>query len=484
MITHSQYSSWERKAIRAHIRIVASAPLNIHRSFEHHANKQGKSHTQPPCHCTAEHLRVWAQGGKVLRVGKHFALLPVTIQHQGAPLRGTDPLPCSDTKSRHQAIQSLVQMASTLHIQHQYTRKTVSDTLPIHEWDTTVPLRFRVQCIAENLRQVAYIRVADKGATVLFAFCRQWVWDLIAAIENYVPQPLDDTQRIMRSLQDIIRKNQWPMNTSRTVPLLYLLGKAKSMLKGMILWRPIAAIAKTQLQRFYLRTAARAFTLFLRLLVEEITASFLVLKIVDLQPWVGGLCDWECSVIGEADCSGQFNNIHPLSVMKDFREAIKWLAQRKRWNATHLIWSIHQDNKTLDRIGVGTTSRFIHLPHTDLKNLVHFSLLTDTFTHASGQLWSRTATIPMGGPFNAQSAHLRSAWGAQKQTDLMRRLGTLTFSPRGHPLWTTPRGNQVSLAQFRDNVLVGARVPTAPREMQHVCNILSRFGTFRSYAIA
>ena len=55
------------------------------------------------------------------------------------------------------------------------------------------------------------------------------------------------------------------------------LGKAKSLLKGTILWRPIAAIVQPQIQRFYLRNAARAFTLFLRLLVEEITASFLVL---------------------------------------------------------------------------------------------------------------------------------------------------------------------------------------------------------------
>ena len=79
----------------------------------------------------------------------------------------------------------------------------------------------------------------------------------------------------------------------------------------------------------------------------------------------------------------------------------------------------------------------------------------------------------MGGPFSAQSADLGSIWGVKQRTDLMRRLGNLSFSPRGHLLWTTPRGNVLSLAQFRDNVLVGAKGPTARSQMQQVCDTLS-----------
>ena len=136
-------------------------------------------------------------------------------------------------------------------------------------------------------------------------------------------------------------------------------------------------------------------------------------------------------------------------------------------------WSIHCDNKQLDRARVGTTSRLFHLPHTTLENLVYFSLLTDTYSQASGKLWPRTGAILMGGPFSAQSADLRSIWGIKQCTDLMRHPGNLSFSPRGHPLWTTPRGNVLSLAQFRDNVLVGAKGPTARSEMQQVCDTLS-----------
>ena len=80
----------------------------------------------------------------------------------------------------------------------------------------------------------------------------------------------------------------------------------------------------------------------------------------------------------------------------------------------------------------------------------------------------------MGGPFGAESADLRSMWGAKQHTDPMQRLGNLSFSPRGHPLWTTPRGNVLSLAQFPDNVLVGAKGPTGRHEMQNVCHTLTK----------
>ena len=256
------------------------------------------------------------------------------------------------------------------------------------------------------------------------------------------------------------------------------------LLRGTALWTPIVAVIEPQIQRFYLRTATRAFAVFLRLLTEEICVSFLVLKITDLQPWIHGLSDWECQVIGEADCSGQFNRVHPLSVMADFSAAAKWLAKKRRWKAQEMVWSIHRDNKQLDRARVGTTSRFVHLPHEAVENLVYFSLLTDTYSQASGMLWSKTGAIPMGGPFSAQSADLRSIWGSKQRNDLMRRLGNLSFSPRGHPLWTTPRGNVLSLAQFRDNVLVGAKGPTALHELQHVCHTLTEGGPCQCFVTA
>ena len=122
---------------------------------------------------------------------------------------------------------------------------------------------------------------------MLFAFCCQWVWDETTAFllsEQYDPRPLSGNQNIQSVLRDIIRKNKWPINTAHSLRLSYLLGKAKILTQGCILWRPTAAIVEPPLQRFFLRAAARAFSLLLRLLTKEIRASFLVLKISDLHP--------------------------------------------------------------------------------------------------------------------------------------------------------------------------------------------------------
>ena len=79
----------------------------------------------------------------------------------------------------------------------------------------------------------------------------------------------------------------------------------------------------------------------------------------------------------------------------------------------------------------------------------------------------------MGGPFSAQAADLRSIWGVKQRIDLMRRLGRLHFTERGHPLWLTPTGNTLSLSQFRDNVMVAARGPTAKHTMKSVTDTLT-----------
>ena len=54
----------------------------------------------------------------------------------------------------------------------------------------------------------------------------------------------------------------------------------------------------------------------------------------------------------------------------------------------------------------------------------------------------------MDGLFSAQSADLQSVWGVKQRVALTGRVGQLHFSPRGHPLWTTPHGTTVSPAQF------------------------------------
>ena len=146
--------------------------------------------------------------------------------------------------------------------------------------------------------------------------------------------------------------------------------------------------------------------------------------------------------------------------MKDLT-AVTWLGTKRRWNASELVWSIQV--QYIESIFPPSTLR---PGECDILLAVHGHI------HPSvrGPLVPNWC-VTNGGPFSAQSADLRSVWGAKQRTDLLRRLGQLSFLPRGHPLWSTLGGNTVSLAQFRDNILVGVRGTTAVTEMQCVCNI-------------
>ena len=118
-----------------------------------------------------------------------------------------------------------------------------------------------------------------------------------------------------------------------------------------ILWRPITASPSPVVAR-RLRIAARAFTCFLRTLLSELPACFLVLNLNDMGGWINKLGDWSVAVIGEADCKEQFNNVRLQVVIQHMREAAQWLRKRRN-EATTLGWSIHKDNKKLDRAGAG-----------------------------------------------------------------------------------------------------------------------------------
>ena len=116
---------------------------------------------------------------------------------------------------------------------------------------------------------------------------------------------------------------------------------------------------------------------------------------------------------------------------------------------------------------MGQHTQFEYITQQQLDALVEFSLTKDIYAQAAWQLWSHSASIPMGGPFSAQGADLH--WQAKKKCHFLRRLGTLRISDTQHPLWDTPRGNTVSLAQFRDNILTAATGPTCKSERAHVC---------------
>ena len=94
------------------------------------------------------------------------------------------------------------------------------------------------------------------------------------------------------------------MNATARLALLYLTGKAKSRAHVAILWRPIAAAATPIVTRSRLRVAARAHTCFVRALVAELPAAFLVLNLNDMGAWVKQLGSLGTECIGAAELQG------------------------------------------------------------------------------------------------------------------------------------------------------------------------------------
>ena len=74
-----------------------------------------------------------------------------------------------------------------------------------------------------------------------------------------------------------------------------------------------------------MRTAARAFTCFLRCLCTEVTAAILALRISDIGPWLNDLSQWGATCIGETDCKEQFNRIKPSTTLAEIREVSQFL---------------------------------------------------------------------------------------------------------------------------------------------------------------
>ena len=182
------------------------------------------------------------------------------------------------------------------------------------------------------------------------------------------------------------------------------------------------------------------------------------------------LSDWGATCIGDADCKEQFNGIKSATTVEELRAASQYLYHRKCLGATSIIWSGHRDCKSLDRAGRAASGSFWHLSHNELVSIVKFSLTEENHMWSVGSLWRRSDAIPMGGSFSVQCAEFHGLWGLKMNMSAMQRLGQL-IQTTPVPLWLTPSRNTIS--QFRDNVNVAAKGPSAHREMSRVCSTLT-----------
>ena len=236
-------------------------------------------------------------------------------------------------------------------------------------------LRESVLRIAEALSTVAVVKVADKANSMVWAF---WLWDhteqfLLA--ENNASRPLSSGPEIKRSLLSAVHTQGWPANSSPSVPLLYALAKAKSLTKESNSAPPhsrsYTSMGATTVDE---DSSTRLYT-FPADIVAEIPASFLRLRISDLAPWFNSLPSWGCRLIAEADCTQQFDHVHPLSVVNSLIDAGKWLKGKRRWCLTDMVWSVHRDNPVHDRPGAASSSQYDIISRDQLVAIVRFSML-------------------------------------------------------------------------------------------------------------
>ena len=185
------------------------------------------------------------------------------------------------------------------------------------------------------------------------------------------------------------------------------------------------------------------------------------------------LSSWNCQAIGEADCTRQFDKVPPTSIIDSLKEAAVWLRKKEQWRAQETVWSIHKDNSAHDHVGMGQHTRFEYITQEQLVALVEFSLTQGTYTEAAGQPWCRSAsthgrTLPH--PRSRPSLYVAS----KKEMSVSVRTKNTQILRHTAPPWDTPCSNIVSLAQFRDNILMAATGPTCKFEMAHVCSMLTQ----------
>ena len=198
--------------------------------------------------------------------------------------------------------------------------------------------------------------------------------------------------------------------------------------------------------------AARSFTCMLRLLQTEITHNFQCADIKQVAGRFRFISQKGALSLTEMDCKKQFDNIQPRAVLKSFKEASNRIYKKRRWRQVNLQWSVSKERAKLDRAGQATNTRFWCITHDLLSRLLKFELTENNMLQAVGTLWKREGSIPMGGPFSAQSADLHTLWRVKRAGKKLHNWGELNISDEGYIYWQ--RGPLwFSLCQFRDNIL-------------------------------
>ena len=166
----------------------------------------------------------------------------------------------------------------------------------------------------------------------MWALCKHWVWSVLdesLTAEGYVASSLSVPQALSYMSSEN-EKQGWSADSLGQLPLLYMLGKYKSLCKGQWLWRGITSLPQPLLPKKTLRIAARANSAFLKLLCNEVPCCFLAQSISEVSAWFQWLDTINAQYISEVDCKDQGNNICPTVVADHLQKAFDWLSARKK----------------------------------------------------------------------------------------------------------------------------------------------------------
>ena len=227
MLKSCDIPAWEKQALHRAVRIVRSNPMTVKRAFERASRKFDQLQSQPPCKCS----QVSLNDGMTMEIEGHKALIPITVTDTtGNPLRPNDSLPLKGPKVRAQLLKGITKIADQIGA----TLPNLHCLLPPSLWVESGTNSRHVDAQAQHIGDSHYVRIVDKGVGVMWGFRKHWMWVVVESFltsEGYV-STLEGQHDALKRIHNIIDKNGWDRDLAGRLACLYLICKAKNLLKN------------------------------------------------------------------------------------------------------------------------------------------------------------------------------------------------------------------------------------------------------------
>ena len=234
IVKSTNTKAWETRALIKLIRVVSFSPHNWTVEFSRRTRFDDVSQKQPPCTC---HQLAHPERYGSFRC---LTLIPISVSHlPGSPLRPRDPLLVTGRQARKIAVLAPERFVS----QVQGSVLDLQNFLPGGLFSECGTLLHTMRNTVDTVSKHMYARVVDKGAGELWGFYQHWLWGKTEEFlrkEKYLTST-STPEQVVAETTALIKEKGWHANPRARFCVLYIIGKAKSLQKGQLLWRPIAA---------------------------------------------------------------------------------------------------------------------------------------------------------------------------------------------------------------------------------------------------